>query len=313
MLTYYLKKVGEELDMKNSDVWNDYVKKGINGSFYQSYSNIKAQENFTERGIGVVIKNENEIVIVATCFLYQFGISIPYGPVFLVMDESALLFLFHNLIEKYNKAVYFSLFSEICDEHINIFEKFKKYGEYHTIILPIKPSHGEQLKLMNKNRRRIVKRVLNNSKVLEIEKGLHNLKEFSLFYEEMQEQRGELSKRKDLNELLNYENSEYVELYVCRHQGRIISGILGFNFGNVFESRYNANDKKFNFLNAGTYLDIWLINDLRERKIKYYDFAGYEMNAKPGTYNWGINYYKYSYGGAIRQVNMYKIKKVLKM
>lgn len=66
-------------------------------------------------------------------------------------------------------------------------------------------------------------------------------------------------------------------------------------------------------MNAGTYLDIWLINDLRERKIKYYDFAGYEMNAKPGTYNWGINYYKYSYGGAIRQVNMYKIKKVLKM
>ena len=180
-------------------------------------------------------------------------------------------------------------------------------GAYHTMMLKIENSFEKQMTMMNQNRRRIIRKVLRTDSEFVFEQGKHNL---DLFLQCMISNNNSLLDNKKLiPEIIAMSKQKFVELYVCKFRGQVVSGIMGFVFGDVFESRYNTNSKKYMHLNAGTFLDCNILAKLIEDGVRYYDFAGYDVNAKEGEKEANINYYKRSYGGSVVKFNNYTLRK----
>lgn len=288
--------------------WDEGVLLGKNPSFYQSTAFAEGKKLCGYKTKYALVEDEKgNVLLRAVVIIHSFGIYIHRGPICYENGIGALNYFFVEVLERYDLNIFFS--SNILElkagRQLN--ELCVQNSAYHTMMLKIESSFEKQMAMMNQNRRRIVRKVLRKDNEFVFEQGKHNL---DLFLQCMISNNNSLLDNKKLiPEIVAMSKQQFVELYVCKFRGQVISGIMAFVFGEVFESRYNTNSKKYMHLNAGTFLDCNILAKLIEDGIQYYDFAGYDVNAKEGVKEANINYYKRSYGGSVVKFNNYTLRK----
>jgi lipid II:glycine glycyltransferase (peptidoglycan interpeptide bridge formation enzyme) len=291
-----LKEMSEELAFKK---WDDINLQASSYNFYQSYGNsriVKDSDNIIK--YHYALDKDNSLSMSSLCAIDQEGVNIPFGP---ILYKDVPIDLFYNYINEikktYNLPVFFCIEERNIDKYSQIIKSLEEIWHFTTVIIELPDKIENAFANFNENRRRIIRKSLQNLKDAIISEGTQHINEFySLLEKRFGETNYPLEFSKDyLDILLNQRNTG---LTVCKDKdGKILSGILSFQFGDTFINRYNCFDSTFADLNAGAFLEYHLINKaINNPQIKFYDMSGLASGSdiKPKEFN--INRYKTSYG-----------------
>jgi len=278
------------------EIWDSNILNLSNPTFYQSY-------NFSQickdgKKVVYVCDRDNYDDIKIMCFakIYDDRISIPFGPVFksdITINE--ILDFVDNIRKLYNKSVVFSLPPEFINEKILLNSNLEIGWHFVTPLVSTENSIEKIVKNCNENRRRIIKRVLNNIPQSDMKMGLKYADDFIKLYEKrMKETNGEIDLSINyLNKLLEYDN---IKLTVCLNNDKLIAGSVTFEYGDTLITRYNCFDSDFSKLSPIARIDYELLKYASESsEIKYFDMSGLAVDENITEKEYNLNRYKLSY------------------
>lgn len=281
---------------KVRDVWDSSILSLSNPTYYQSYNYSQICKGNAE--IEYVYKKNllDQIEIMGFVKIEDEKVTIPFGPIF-TSDLSFIDILeFINDIKKYyNKPVVFSLPKEIIDEKLVQEFNLVMGWCFVTPLVDTNRSIEMIVKGCNENRRRIIRKTLQNISQENIRTGSQYAEEFiDLYRKRMQETEGEMDLSLELlSKILVYDNSQ---LTVCMDKDRVIAGSVTFEFGDTLITRFNCYDSEYHRLSPIARVDYELLRyaSLKDG-INYYDMSGLAEGMQISDKQSNLNRYKLSY------------------
>lgn len=286
-------------------VWDSSVLSLSNPTYYQSYNYSQICKGNAD--IEYIYKKNilGQIDIMGFVKIDDSKVTIPFGPIFAASVSFIEVMEFINDIRKhYNKPVTFSLPKEFVDEQHILEYNLSKGWCFVTPLVDTNKTIEMIVKGCNENRRRIIRKVLQNISQDSIRNGAQYLESFiELYARRMQETDGEMDLSLDLlDKMLAYDNTQ---LTVCMDRDRVIAGSVTFEFGNTLITRFNCYDSEYHKLSPIARIDYELLKyaSLKDG-IDYYDMSGLAEGTEISDKQRNLNRYKLSYRPS--KVNTYQ-------
>lgn len=306
-----------ELSLEEAEkYWDNLLQTlDINVNFYQSFSNGKIEGIINRQPRYLIYYSDNKIKAMAMCLFKKDLVTIPFGPALCDQVDDREFEYILDCFEKYlnNRLVYTIEKSEF-EKYKNLVNDENLYWDFTTILLDTKNKNiNDIISSFHTNRRRILRKCLEELKDYIIEDSKQNIDEFyNLYIYRL----AETGCKIDFSEfyLKNIVENNNTGLLTCKNnEGKVISGLIYYKFGDTLITRHNAFDSYYTNLNPGTYLDFHMINRVvNDEVLNYYDFSGLAVGDDVETKLLNINRYKQSYGAKkiLRHKWMYKERKL---
>lgn len=281
------------------NTWDNMLLQMSDYNFYQSYSNAMIEGVNGRKPHFLIYYKENKIVAMAMCLKGKSTASIPFGPIFDkdITEEEAKYIL--NLIQqKLNSNIVFSIESKYFDKFSSMLSSYPVYWEFTTLLLDTQGKTLDDIKNdFNTNRKRILKKCLQEIRNFIVEDDKKYIDDFYKLYMKRLCETGCFI---DFNEayIKNIANQDNTGVVVCKTlDGKIISGIIYYRFGDTLITRHNAFDSEYAKSNPGTIIDYNMIKRVvDDDDLRYYDMSGIATGDDIDQKAFNINRYKQSYG-----------------